>query len=40
MASMLPAQLVRFEPIADAGHPVIDDQPEVVLHILREFIAS
>jgi pimeloyl-ACP methyl ester carboxylesterase len=40
MASMLPAQLVRFERIADAGHSVIDDQPEVVLRILREFIAS
>ena len=40
MASMLPAQLVRFERIADAGHPVINDQPEVVLRILREFIAS
>jgi pimeloyl-ACP methyl ester carboxylesterase len=40
MASMLPAQLARFERIRDAGHSVINDQPEVVLHILREFIAS
>jgi pimeloyl-ACP methyl ester carboxylesterase len=39
-ASMLPAQLVRFERVADAGHSVINDQPEVVLRILREFIAS
>ena len=40
MASMLPAKLVRFERIADVGHSVINDQPEVVLRILREFIAS
>lgn len=40
MASTLPARLVRFERIADAGHSVINDQPEVVLRILREFIAS
>ena len=40
MASMLPAWLVRFERIADAGHSVINDQQEVVLRILREFIAS
>jgi pimeloyl-ACP methyl ester carboxylesterase len=40
MASMLPAQLVRFERIADTGYSVINDQPEVVLRILREFIAS
>jgi proline iminopeptidase len=38
MASMLPAHLMRFERIADAGHAVIDDQPEVALRILREFI--
>jgi len=40
MASMLPAHRVRFERIADAGHAVINDQPEVALRILREFIAS
>lgn len=40
MASMLPVPLVRFERIADAGHSVINDQPEVVLSILGEFISS
>jgi pimeloyl-ACP methyl ester carboxylesterase len=40
VASMLPAELVRFERIADAGHSVINDQPEVALRILREFIGS
>jgi len=40
MASMLPAHLVRFERIADAGHSVINDQPQVAYRILREFIAS
>ena len=40
MAAMLPAHLVRFERISDAGHSVLSDQPEVALEILRSFIAS
>ena len=40
MASLLPAQLVRFERISNAGHSVLNDQPEVALRILRKFIAS
>jgi proline iminopeptidase len=40
MASLLPAQLVRVECIPNAGHSVLNDQPELALRILREFIAS
>jgi pimeloyl-ACP methyl ester carboxylesterase len=40
MASLLPAQLVRFERISNAGHSVLNDQPELALRILRDFIAS
>jgi proline iminopeptidase len=40
MASLLPAQLARFERISHAGHSVLNDQPELALRILREFIAS
>ena len=40
MASLLPAQLVRFERIPNAGHSVLNDQPEQALRILRDFIAS
>jgi pimeloyl-ACP methyl ester carboxylesterase len=40
MASMLPAHLVRFERISDAGHSVLNDQPELARQILRNFIAS
>jgi len=40
IAAILPAQLVRFDRIPDAGHSVINDQPEAALRVLREFIAS
>lgn len=40
MAAILPADLVRFERIADAGHSVINDQPERAFPILRDFICS
>ena len=40
MAALLPAQLVRFERISNAGHSVLNDQPELALRILRDFIAS
>jgi pimeloyl-ACP methyl ester carboxylesterase len=40
MASLLPAQLVRFERISNAGHSVLNDQPELAVRILRDFIAS
>jgi pimeloyl-ACP methyl ester carboxylesterase len=40
MASLLPAQLVRFERISNAGHSVLNDQPELALRILRDFVAS
>jgi pimeloyl-ACP methyl ester carboxylesterase len=40
MASLLRAQLVRFERISNAGHSVLNDQPELTLRILRDFIAS
>jgi pimeloyl-ACP methyl ester carboxylesterase len=40
MASLLPAQLVRLERISNAGHSVLNDQPERALGILRDFIAS
>ena len=40
MASLLSAQLVRFERISNAGHSVLNDQPELALRIIRDFIAS
>ena len=40
MASLLPAHLVHVECISDAGHSVLNDQPEQALRILRDFIAS
>jgi pimeloyl-ACP methyl ester carboxylesterase len=40
MASTLPAQLVRFQPISRAGHSVLNDRPRLALRILRNFIAS
>ena len=40
MAALLPAQLVRIERISNAGHSVLNDQPERALRILRDFIGS
>jgi len=40
MASLLPAHLVQVKRISDAGHSVLNDQPEQALRILRDFIAS
>jgi pimeloyl-ACP methyl ester carboxylesterase len=40
MAALLAANLVRFERISNAGHSVLNDQPELALRILRDFIAS
>lgn len=40
MASLLRPQLVHFERISNAGHSVLNDQPELALRILRDFIAS
>ncbi|HEY2484218.1 MAG TPA: alpha/beta hydrolase [Candidatus Binataceae bacterium] len=40
MASLLRPRLVRFERISNAGHSVLNDQPELALRILRDFIAS
>jgi len=36
----LPAELVRFERFADAGHGVHRDQPEACFRVLREFLAG
>ncbi len=40
MASMLAPHLVRFERVACAGHYIINDQPELALKIIRDFIGS
>ena len=40
MALLLRPQLVCFERISNAGHSVLNDQPELALRILRDFIAS
>jgi pimeloyl-ACP methyl ester carboxylesterase len=40
MASLLRPQLVHFERISNAGHSVLNDQPELALRILRDFIGS
>ena len=40
MTSLLPAHLVRLERISNAGHSVLNDQPERALRILRDFIVS
>jgi len=36
----LPANLVRFERVADAGHGVHNDDPELAMRMLREFILA
>ena len=40
MASMMRPNLVRLERISGAGHSPLNDRPEFVLRLLREFIAT
>jgi pimeloyl-ACP methyl ester carboxylesterase len=40
MTALLPPHLVRIERVSNAGHSVLNDQPELALRILRDFIAS
>jgi pimeloyl-ACP methyl ester carboxylesterase len=40
IASAIPAQFVRFECVAKAGHGVYRDDPERALQIIRDFIVN